>query len=819
MKTRLPALILTCLYFLAWLPARGQGLSQRVNSVAVQFVGPAPVSEQYIRDHIRTRVGEVFTRAMADEDVKTLYDTGFFYNIRVNVDPSPQGSDLVDVTFLVQGKPILSEIKIVGNKRMSLRKIRKKITSKVGQPLDLHKIFDDAQAIQEMYEKAGYQKTRVEAQPPVINEAAGRGVVTFEIHETPKIKIKNIIFVDAHAFTQRQLRKAIKTRRRWMFSWLTGSGVLKEDQFEEDKDTLVEFYQNKGYIDFAITDIKFEMISPKWMIIRIYVSEGKQYKVGTVDFKGNKLFTTNQFLHGVKIDRQEMKLKLVPGATFTPTAFNDDEDTLRDMYGARGYLDQQQGGSTVISATHTANTGTGTIDLAYDIDEGEKNYIEKIIIKGNVKTKDRVLRRELSVYPGEVYDTVKVKMSKTTLEGLDYFSKVDTQAQETDVPNRKDLVIGVEEKGTGSVTVGAGFSSIESLVGYVEYKQANFDLFNPPTFVGAGQQFQVRASVGTLLQDYEISFLEPWFLDKRLKLGVDLFHRYVDYNSLNDMYTETFDGGTLSLTRLLFPHLSGTASYTFEDAHVAINPGFTTNFTTNILGGNGLHEPIGYTPPNISTNIYDTHGTYLVSKIDLALAYDTRSVLQLPDSGQKTAFTGEVASSPGNTDFYKLQLSTHWFFKGFAPGHIFELEGQSGVVSPYGASSQVPIFERWYLGGITSLRGYRYQQVGPEDQYGEPLGGDTFWFGSAEYSIPIVKMLRFAMFYDIGNVDPQPFNFNPGAGRKFYNDDVGIGLRIILPIIGQGVPLRLDYGFPIIHDPTAGGHGEFQFSMGYNRTL
>jgi outer membrane protein insertion porin family len=506
----------------------------------------------------------------------------------------------------------------------------------------------------------------------------------------------------------------------------------------------------------------------------------------------------------VKIDQQLMKLKLTPGATFTPADFNADLETLSDMYGSKGYLERQQGGTTVIAGNQIANPASGKMDVSYNIEEGEKCYIEKIIIKGNVKTKDKVLRRELAVYPGEVYDMVRVKISKQKLEQMEYFDKVDTQTQETDVPNRKDLVIGVEERNTGNVTLGAGFSSVESLVGFVELKQGNFDLFNPPTFTGAGQKFQIRASVGTYLQDYEISFVEPWFLGQQLSLGVDLFHRLLDYNSLNSMFDETFDGGTVSLTKALGSQfLKGTVSYTMEQARVSINSGFSTNDT----GGN---------IPNISTNIYDERGSYFISKVGLTLAYDTRNNFRMPDAGQVTEITSEVATPPGDTYFYKLELRTSWFFKGFRPGHILELDGRSGVVSAYSDSTRVPIFERWFLGGLYSLRGYKYQTVGPEDQFGEPLGGDTYFFGSAEYSIPIIKMIRFAMFYDIGDVYSSPYSFNPGPHRREYTDDAGLGLRIILPL-GGGTPIRLDYGVPITHDPNLGNSGKFQFGFGYTR--
>jgi len=822
MKNASRLALLVWVWLAAWLPsASAQLIGPTVTKVSIRFVGPPNVSEDFIRANIRIRVGEPFTRAAADEDTAALYQTGYFFKIQVTAEDNAGG---VEVTYIVQGKPILTDIKIVGNDKMSLKKIKKKVTSKAGQPLDERKLFDDAQAIKELYEKAGYEKTTVEVLPPVVDEAAGRGTATILIHETPKVKIKDIVFVNVSTnFTQRALRKVLKnTKRRWMFSWLTGTGVLKEDEFEEDKDSLVEFYQNKGFIDFEIKDIKKDYISPKWMILRIYVSEGRQYKVGTVDFKGNKIFTTNDFLKGVKINKMLMRLKDVPGAIFKPSEFSADQQTMRDMYGAKGYLDPENHGTTVIQATHSANPSTGTMDLSYDIQEGEKCYVERIIIKGNVKTKDQVLRRELDVYPGAVYDMVRVKISKQKLEGMDYFNKVDTQAQDSDVPDHKDLVVGVEEKNTGSFTIGAGFSTVESIVGTVEVRQGNFDLFNPPTFTGAGQKLQLRLSIGTLLQDYDLNFIEPWFLGKRLIFGIDLFHRLVYYNALHGDYNETFDGGTLSLTKALFgsPFFKGTINYTMENVHVGISRGYEPYTTTNDFGTTGgLYDAETYNGPQVSTNILAERGTYLISKVGTSLEYDTRNSLRLPDAGQDTALSAQVATPPGDTEFYKVELRTGWYFKGFGSNQVLEITGRTGVVSPWGNSSHIPIFERYFLGGMYSLRGYRYETVGPLDNLGEALGGDTFWFGSIEYSIPLLRnssLLRYALFYDIGNVYSNPFSFDPGPGRQFYNDDVGFGLRIVLPI-GGGTPLRLDYGVPITHGPNASKLGKFQFGIGYSR--
>ena len=332
----------------------------------------------------------------------------------------------------------------------------------------------------------------------------------------------------------------------------------------------------------------------------------------------------------------------------------------------------------------------------------------------------------------------------------------------------------------------------------------NFDLFNPPTFTGAGQKLQLIASLGSLYQDYEIYFIEPYLMGRKLTLGVSLFHREVDYDSLNSMYEETYDGGALSLTKGLGPFLKGSVSYTPQNVHLSILPGFSTNAATG---------------QNISTNIYDEHGSYFENELGFNLDYDSRRDLRNPDRGQHIELLTEIATPPGDTDFYKLELRSSWFFKGFAPGHILELDARGGVVDTYGGTPRVPIFERWFLGGLYSLRGYRYRQIGPEDGYGEPLGGDTYFFGGAEYSIPLAKIIRLAWFYDMGNVFAGPYSFKLTQGQtRFYSDNVGMGLRIVLPIGGpQGMPLRLDYGIPITHDPNLGSSGRIQIGVGYTR--
>jgi outer membrane protein insertion porin family len=806
-----------CALFL-WLPAAwGQLPAGKISRIDIRHVGPPSVSDELIRANIHIKPGDVYDpydARRADptiDDVTNLYATGLFYNIRVAAERADDGG--VALVYIVQGKPRLTDIKFQGNKKFDAAKLKKKVTSKVGQPLDEMKLFTDAQAIQEMYQKAGCPGTKV-TYVPNIDESTGRGTATFDIKESPKIKIVRVEFAGASAFNERKLRKEIKTRKHWLFSWLTGSGVFKDDQFEDDRDRLAEFYRDNGYIDFEIKDVQFENPTPTTMVIRFNIYEGRQYKVGAVTFNGTTMFPTN------KIDQV---LKLKPGAVFVPKDLSKDIGKVEDFYGAKGHIDVTTASPENLSVRRVANTETGTMDLEYDVNEGQKSYIEKIEITGNTKTKDRVIRRELAVSPGEVFDMVRVKVSKQRLEGLNYFEKVDVRPEPTDPPivGRQNLIVGVEEKNTGNLMMGAGFSSVDSVVGFAEVTQGNFDLFHPPTFTGAGQKFRLRVQMGTQRQDYILTFTEPWFLGRKLELGTELYYRRLDFQSVENIYDEVRAGGRVSLTRALgSDFLIGSVSYTLEEVGILLNSGFHDWLGVPVpdpeypYGGRtgmpGVGDPGAPTTdvaPNVPPSILAETGYHLLSRVGASIAYDTRNSTGLPDAGQRTELTGEVVT--GDKEFYKLELKTMWFFRGFAKGHVLELDASTGLAGSLG-SGDVPFYERYYLGGMYSLRGFKYRTISPRDPgFTEPIGGDTYWFGSAEYSVPIIQQLRFAVFGDIGSVAAKAFSY---GGE--YDADWGFGMRLNIPHLG---PLRLDYGIPFHHDQYNSSSGQFQFGVGYQR--
>jgi outer membrane protein insertion porin family len=371
------------------------------------------------------------------------------------------------------------------------------------------------------------------------------------------------------------------------------------------------------------------------------------------------------------------------------------------------------------------------------------------------------------------------------------------------VPNRRNLVLNVDEKSTGNVQVGAGLSSIDDLVGFAEVSQSNFDLFNPPYFTGGGQKAILRVQLGTERQDYMLSFQEPWLFGRKLIFNQDLYHRELSFQST--LYNERRTGTSTTFTRPLGREwIRGSLSYTLENV--------------------GILD----VSPAASPAIKDEEGESLISEVGVRFDIDRRTNSPesgpLADGGFRTIVDTGIAGGPlgGDTDFYRLELRHSQYFKGFAPGHIIEVIGRVGVTDNYGRSDSVPLFNRWFLGGAFNMRGFEYRDVGPKDITGEPLGGETYWFGSFEYSIPVIDRVRFAAFYDIGMVYQNAYSFDSSVYDRNgnlvidtgqYNDNFGIGVRLNLPI----GPLVFDYGIPITSDRRNDSSGQFQFRAGYQR--
>ena len=822
------------LLFCCLATARAQTAANRVSAILINNIGPAAASTNLVLANIHVKVGDNYDPKIVFEDIPNLYATGLFANIQIT---DRRTSDGVELTYTMRGKPRVTAIDFAGNTKFSNAKLMKKVTSKVGAPFDELTLLKDTQAIEKLYESKGYTHTIVRYEEVNLDQATGHAGVLFQVTETPKIKIEDIVFPGAHDFTQGKLRGVLKTRRHWMFSWITKSDVFKDDQFDEDMDKLADFYRNQGYLDFEVKATNITHPTPRTLNIELVIDEGRQYHVGTVTFKGDDKFTMAQISAGVKLlhDRARSKAKIGEhgleadaGMVFKPDALNHDLEAIQNFYGSKGYiggfLNPPEGG---VRVNQIPNTETGTIDLEYQIDEGDQSRIEKIEIQGNTKTKDRVIRRELLVSPGEVFDMVRVKASQHRLEQMQYFTpdsvRVEPQSDPGNLPaDAKNLIINVQEQSTGNISVGAGYNTVESVTGFVSVEEDNFDLGKPPYFVGTGggQKLLMKATVGTLLQDYELSFIEPWFLGRHLQLATSFYRTVSDYVSLDSLYDVGRTGAKVGLTRALgSERLLGSVNYNIEQVDI---------FNINT---------------NAPDDIFSQGGHALLNRFGLGLTYDSTEDVELPNQGTRTSISS-VLTVGNDSSYVKTELSSGWYFKGLAKGHVLEAVGKIGVAKSLSARD-VPFYDRYYLGGSGDLRGYDFTAVGPRavTQDGttyEPIGGDTYWLGSVEYSVPVVEpMLRLAVFFDIGNLSAKPFNNggysvigkqneglinNPAQGftqiypgnTGTYSDDYGIGLRLNIPHIG---PLRLDYGIPLHHDIFTGNTGRFNISAGFTRPL
>lgn len=756
-----------------------------VREINIEYIGPKTVAKSVILSNMRTTVGDAYSAASVEEDVRNLYATGFFTNLAIKDEPLGDG---VKVNVVVQPKPLVKDIVIRGSAQIKQARLKKEIKSKIGEPLSEQQISADTDKIKDYYLGKGFNQVQVSYKIDT-NDEFGRSVVTFIVSEGDRAYVEGVDFVGNAHLTTKELRKIMKTRKKNLFSFLNHSGLFKEDDFKQDLDNLRAYYNSKGYIDMEIKDVKYQYPAKGEMTVTITVFEGIQYTVGKIDFTGNTVYS-KQELRTYHTDRI---VRMDEGKVFSPRAYtpekkepNEELPTLendikriRDLYGFKGYIEMQ------VTPERQANVESGKIDILYHIVENSQSYVEQIIIQGNNRTKDKVIRRELAVAPGQIYDSVRADQSKKRLENLQYFEKVDISPQDTTVANRKNMVVTVEEKRTGSITFGAGFSSVDSLLGFVEITQGNFDIFNFPYFTGGGEKFRVRLQYGLERQDVDVEFKEPWFLEQRLSLGYNLFYHNATY--LSDYYNERNYGASVSLSRAFGQFWSGSISYTLQQFDLY---DFASNSSSQLLMEQGIRSD---------------------SSITLGMSYDTRDSVLLSRRGMRADFSAQFAGGPllGQTNIYKFQASAQKYIL-LPYDLILTVAGSTGVADSFGDSQNVPLFDRFFIGGSRSVRGFGNRDIGPIDSNNEPLGGDTMAYSNLELTFPIMDRVRGAVFNDMGFLDARAFHYSDAIQE--LNMAAGLGLRLNLPI----GPLRLDYGIPYKdqgynHSNT----GKFSFDVGY----
>ena len=793
--------------------ARGQGAI--VRSIEVQYTGPATLAKERILAQMRTAVGQPYSDPVVEEDIRNLYKTGAIQNVRIYGEPQGDG---VKVIVAVQTRPVVREIMIEGAHRIKPKKIRSQVAIKLNAPVNEEDLEKGRQKVIEGYQVHGFTDVSVQYRVEPIDEKRGTARVVYTITEGVKGPLRKIEFEGNAHFSEKVLRKEMKSKGKTFYSFFDKSGRLDEAQFQQDLDSVREFYQNHGYIDAEVKEVRRERQKGGPLVITVAVNEGIQYHVNKVTFSGYK--------EGAE-DKLRAVAKMKEGSVYSPKALHDDAKAIADAYGTGGFVD------TLITPEGLP-AGPGKIDLHYKIEEGHRSFVQRINIVGNTRTKDKVIRREVLISPGDVFNTVRVDTTKKRLENLGYFSKVEAYPESTGIEDRKDLLVQVEEKRTGSLNFGAGFSTIDSLVGFVELTQGNFDLMNWPSFTGAGQKFRARAELGTLRKDFLVSLTEPWFLDRRLSLGGTAFYSEADY--LSTVYSQRNYGFSIEARKPLFWLVFGTLGYRLEEIEIY-----------NV-------------DPSASPEIQDAAGSLTKSQVTAGLVLDRRDNPLISRSGQRISITPYVAGGflGGSEQIYGWDAEASQYFH-LPKDLILLFNGELATVDVWDQAEtktvqvlaavpsatpaapavtedipNVPIFDRLYLGGSNNLRGFNFRDVSPKDSDKQPIGGQSLARATAELTFPIVAKTRGAFFYDVGFVNVDAWDFapetqeiprgpnaiqkalrfgNPVTPRStYYNlaSDFGFGIRLDLPI----GPLRLDYGIPITNagDTTS---GKFNFSVGY----
>lgn len=731
-----------------------------IRSIEVQYVGPQTISKERVLSQIRTKVGSQYSDTVVEQDIRSLYQTGQVQNVRIFGQPVDNG---VKVMVVLQTRAVVNEIEIEGAQRIAAKALRKKIDLKINAPLSEEQLEKGRQNIIDSYKARGFNDVDVRYRVDQ-DEARGTSRAVYTINEGTKGAISQIRFEGNTKFGERVLRKQMKTRGKTFLSFVDKSGRLDEAQLQQDLNSVRDWYQNHGYIDVEVKELRRERTNGR-MIIVVGINEGPQYHVGKIAITGQK---------ATSADKIYALLKMREGDVYSPKAIHDDAKAIADGYGTGGYVDLE-----VLPQGTPA--GGGRIDVKYVINEGDRSFVQRINIVGNTRTKDKVIRREVLIAPGDVYNTVRVDTSKKRLDNLGYFAKVETYPEETGVRGRKDLTVEVQEKRTGSLNFGAGFSTVDSVVGFAELTQGNFDIMNWPTFTGAGQKFRARAQVGNRRKDFILALTEPYFLDQRLSLGGEAFYR--EANFLSSVYDQRNYGFSIEARKPLTSFMSASLQYRLEEIQIY-----------NVS-------------PAVSPELLTELGRGLKSQLTPSLVVDTRDNPFLTRRGQRIVLTPYVAGGflGGDQQIYGFDLVAAQYFH-LPWDTILLFNGEIATVDNWGSGQRVRIFDRLFLGGSNDLRGFDFRDVAPRDIHGEPLGGKSMARLTVEYTVPVIEKVRAAVFYDTGFVNAEAWDYSPDEVAS----DIGVGLRLDLPI----GPLRVDYGYPIERAGLKGG-GKFNFNVGY----
>lgn len=734
---------------------------RKVTEVDVRYSGNQSIPKARILALISTKPGQTYRLERLDEDLKNLYASGLVEDVIFLAEES--GEDSVRIIAEITTRPLLAGVGFEGTLGEKERDLRQETELVVGQVVSDQAILNAVTKLEKRYTELGYPDVFVSHRlQPTPRE--GYQDIIFEIMAGERNTVRKIKFKGNENITGPELRREMDTKEKGILSFITKSGRLDSYKLEEDFEKLITYYNNRGFLNAKILGYERIPVKDDKVDIVIDINEGNTYTVRNLRFKDLKVFKPEELMPG---------LTLLGGDPFSGQKLSDDVRMVRSYYGSRGYAD-------AIISPEIEEVGNNQIDITYTVVPGDVFRVGKVTIEGNIKTQDRVIRRELPLIPGDNLNTVDLEAAERRLMNIRYFDRVDVQQTDGDLPGFRDINVSVQERNTGSLSFGVGASSIDQVVGFVRFEQSNFDIKNPWSFTGAGQRLIMNLQAGNLRQDFMISLVEPWFLGRRLALGGEAYFRNQLF--LSDIFDQESLGAAIFLRKPLTTRSFIRTEYRIENIDVQSSP--------------AAAAAVGA-------------GTYLRSAARINYIYDSRDDNILPRKGHRfdagITYAGGILGGDVDAVSFDVSGQKHW---NLPYDLIFTLDGAVGITDGFGNTPQPPIFERRFLGGPRNLRGFDFWDVGGSRFNNSPLGGLTSAFITTEVTFPIFEEIRGAVFYDMGIVNDDAWDFSTDE----YLSDAGIGLRMNLPF----GPIAVDYAIPIEKGNTGSSGGRFQFYVNTN---
>jgi len=749
-------------------PAAPAAPTASLRVIKLQFRGNRKVEDDAIKINLKTAVGVTLTQEMIREDVRAIWKMGYFDDVQVEVTEGKGGSV---VTFALREKPAIKKIYVAGNEEVALTKINEVLDIKKEQILDLAKLKKNV-------EKGFYM---ADVTYEVKRDTSSTVDVWFHVSEHAKVEVRRVNFVGNAAIADADLRDVISTHEGNILSFMTSAGTYREDVFQRDLLLIQAHYWDRGYVQVKVANPLVELSPDKQsMYITISVEEGPQYRLGKVDVTGELLAPREYFLQRVSVKTGEI---------FNRSKLSDDLQKLTDYYKDRGYAYVNATPSTPV------NEKTRTVDVAFEIQKGPLVTFDRIRIRGNTKTRDKVIRRELRIYEGDSYNQSQLDYSKRRVTALGYFEKVDVSTKRGSTDDKMDVNFEVTERPTGTFQIGAGFSSVENFIAQAQISQNNL--------LGRGQLLTLQAQLSSLRQLFLLQFQDLYFLDTKWTFGFNLFKQ----DQFLFSFVRSSKGGSLTWGYLIAEDTRLMLTYTLEDVSVSTS-GFTGLFSSAAL----QPTPIG--------SIANLLRSGITSSGRALLSYDTRDNRMFPTRGWYNTLSGEVADHflLSENVFTRYEAVARAFYPIWGP-FVLRVKANAGLIASRDPRG-VPIFERYFVGGIYDVRGFPPRSLGPviralSDRAQDStlrnflVGGNMNVIMNAEIEFPIFDKvgIRGVVFTDMGNA----FNLedqyckirpsvvddskNPCLGPlnfSAYRQSWGFGFRWFSPI----GPLRFEWGVP-----------------------